>query len=210
MKGLLFISHETPRFTTISSIKVALEGGCKHIQLRMKETSPQEIYTTGVEALALCKQYKAKLYIDDEVEVCQKLQADGVHLGKHDMPPSEARKLLGVHYLIGGTANTWEDILRLQKEGVDYIGLGPFRYTETKKNLASTLGLIGYKQLLNRCRENNINRPILAIGGIRLEDIPPLLKTGLAGVALSSSILQAKSPINEVKKIIQTIQNNQL
>ena len=77
-----------------------------------------------------------------------KTGADGVHLGKNDMSPSDARKILGNGYIIGGTANTLDDIERLIKEGVDYIGLGPFRYTETKKNLSPILGIDGYKKIL--------------------------------------------------------------
>ena len=208
MKGLLFISHQTAKYSTLESIEIALKGGCKHIQLRMKEATTEEIALTGKKALLLCREYQANLYIDDQVEICKTLQANGVHLGKNDMPPSEARHILGNTYCIGGTANTWEDILHLKKEGIDYIGLGPYNYTTTKKNLSSILGLKGYEELLTLCKKNKIEIPILAIGGITLEDIPSLLKIGVSGIALSATILNAEHPIEETKRIIEIIQNN--
>lgn len=208
MKGLLFISHQTLKYSTLESIEIVLKGGCKHIQLRMKEATTKDILLTGQKALHLCKQYKAKLYIDDHIEVCKTLQADGVHLGKNDSPPSEARRILGDTYCIGGTANTWDDILYLKKEGVDYIGLGPYNFTTTKKGLSAILGIKGYQELLSLSHKNHLDIPILAIGGITSEDIPLLLKTGVSGIALSSTILNAEHPIEETKKIIEIIQNN--
>ena len=90
------------------------------------------------------------------------------------MSPSDARKILGNGYIIGGTANTLDDIERLIKEGVDYIGLGPFRYTETKKNLSPILGIGGYKKILTACKEKGYTIPIVAIGGITKNDIPEI------------------------------------
>ena len=108
-----------------------------------------------------------------------------------------------------GTANTYEDIYRLNNEGIDYIGLGPFRFTTTKKNLSPILGLSGYKDIMQKCRENGINLPVIAIGGITTNDIPELMATGVSGIALSSSILRAKDPVSETKKNIETINKYQ-
>ncbi|MDR2692557.1 MAG: thiamine phosphate synthase, partial [Dysgonamonadaceae bacterium] len=138
--------------------------------------------------------YGADLYINDHVEICRRIGATGVHLGKSDMPPGEARKILGKNFIIGGTANTFEDILRLNAEGVDYIGLGPFRFTATKKNLSPVLGLPGYKQIMEQCAVRGINLPVFAIGGITAGDIPALLNSGITGIAMSSAILQAENP----------------
>lgn len=206
MKGLYFISHPTERFSTLDSIKIALTGGCKQIQLRMKETSREEFMDTAREALKLCKTHNADLFINDEVSICKDIKAKGVHLGKKDLSPAKARETLGKDFIIGGTANSWEDILFLQQEGVDYIGLGPYRYTTTKKELAPLLELEGYKRILTLCRRNKLEIPILAIGGITASDIPELLKMGVSGIALSSSILKAENPIEETRKIINLIQ----
>lgn len=207
MKGLLFITHQTERYDYLQSVAIALKGGCKQIQLRMKDASRDEVLKIARHAQKLCKEYGALLFIDDHVEVCLELNADGVHLGKLDMSPAEARKILGTGFIIGGTANTFEDIDRLAPD-VDYIGLGPFRFTTTKKNLSPVLGLDGYRSMMEQCRKNNIYLPVLAIGGITSNDIPAILDTGVTGIALSSTILKAKDPIEETRNIIQMISNN--
>jgi thiamine-phosphate pyrophosphorylase len=203
--GLLFITHQTEHYTYLQSVEIALKGGCRMIQLRMKEASLQETEQTGILAKALCQQYGADLYIDDHVEICKRIGATGVHLGKTDMLPDEARKILGENFIIGGTANTFEDIQRLKVEGVDYIGLGPFRFTTTKKNLSPVIGLSGYKQIVEQCINQGINLPIFAIGGITANDIPGILNTGITGIAMSSAVLQAENPGEETKKILFVI-----
>jgi thiamine-phosphate pyrophosphorylase len=171
----------------------------------MKGISLPEIEKTAIKAKKQCLIYGAELYIDDHVDICKNIAATGVHLGKQDMPPLDARKILGPDFIIGNTANTFEDIYRFSNEGTNYIGLGPFRFTNTKKNLNPILGLSGYRNIMQKCRENRINLPVIAIGGITANDIPGLIATGVSGIALSSSILTAKNPVAETKKIIDTI-----
>lgn len=209
MNGLLFISHRTERYDYPQSIRIALEGGCRRIQLRMKGASPEEVLETAGETKKLCDYYGAELYIDDHVDVCKAVGATGVHLGKADMPQAEARSILGNDFVIGGTANTFEDIRRLAEAGVDYIGLGPFRFTTTKKNLSPVLGFSGYQGIINACREEQIELPVLAIGGITPEDIPEIMQTGVSGIALSSTILNAADPVEETKRIIHIINRYQ-
>ena len=202
MKGLLFITHQTARYSYLQSVEIALQGGCRQIQLRMKDAPVAEVEAAARQAKALCDVYRADLYIDDYVAICRNVNAAGVHIGKSDMPPSEARSLLGAGFIIGGTANTWDDILDLHQQGVNYIGLGPFRFTTTKKQLSPVLGLEGYRHILRLCRQHPITIPIVAIGGIAINDIPDLMQTGISGIALSSTILNADDPIIETKKII--------
>ena len=199
-----FITHYTERYSYLDSVRIALEGGCQWIQLRMKEASPEDILPIAKEAMSLCRKYDATFIIDDYVELAKQIGADGVHLGKNDMPITEARKTLGKDFIIGGTANTFEDIQMLYKAGADYIGCGPFRFTTTKKNLSSILRLEGYQQIISQMKENNISLPLIAIGGITKKDIPSLMQTGINGIALSGSILRAENPIEEMKEIIQT------
>ena len=203
--SLQFITHYTERYTYLDSVRIALEGGCRWIQLRMKDASPKEILPIALEALALCRKYNATFIIDDHVEIAKQIKADGVHLGKLDMPITEARKTLGKDFIIGGTANTFEDIQMLYKDGADYIGCGPFRYTITKKNLSPVLGLEGYRHIISQMKKTNIHLPIVAIGGITPKDIPSLMETGITGIALSGSILRAERPIDEMKETIKTI-----
>ena len=203
--SLQFITHFTERYSYLDSVRIALEGGCKWIQLRMKEASTEEIIPIAKEAKAMCHKYGATFIIDDHVELVKQIEADGVHLGKNDMPIPEARKLLGRNYIIGGTANSFEDVQKHYENGADYIGCGPFRFTTTKKNLSPVLGLEGYQRIVSQMKEAEINLPLVAIGGITRDDLPFLMQTGITGIALSGSILRAESPIQEMKTIIQTI-----
>ena len=166
-----FITHYNERYSYLDSVRIALEGGCRWIQLRMKDSSPEEILLIAEKALAMCREYHATFIIDDHVELAKQIKADGVH-----------------------------------QSGADYIGCGPFRFTTTKKNLSPVLGLEGYRHITLQMKEAGIHLPIVAIGGITPKDIPALMETGITGIALSGSILQAEHPIEEMKEIINTIE----
>lgn len=200
---LQFISHYTERYSYLDSIRMALDGGCRWVQLRMKDAADDEVRRVAEEAQRWCRDAGATFIIDDRVELVRQIGADGVHLGKNDMPVSEARALLGDNFIIGGTANTFDDIRSHYEAGANYIGCGPFRFTTTKKGLAPVLGLEGYTYLIKRAREEGINLPIVAIGGITADDIPAIMSTGVSGVALSGTVLRAENPVEEMKKLIK-------
>lgn len=209
MDGLLFITHKTERFGYIEGTKAVLEGGCRRVQLRMKDEPVEAVLETARTLKAVCDGYGADLYIDDYPDVAMQVGARGVHLGKNDMAPGDARRMMGDGFVIGGTANTFEDMVRLKEQGVDYIGLGPFRFTQTKKNLSPILGLEGYGRLIGQCRDAGFVLPVVAIGGITAADIPALMSVGVSAIALSSSILSATDPVSETKKIIEIINNSE-
>ena len=200
-----FISHYSERYSYLDSIQLALEGGCRWIQLRMKDATDDEVRPIAIKAQQLCRHYNATFIIDDRVALVRELGADGVHLGKNDMPIREARQILGPDFIIGGTANTFEDAKAHYEASADYIGCGPFRFTTTKQKLAPVLGLDGYRHIIQQMRAANINIPIVAIGGITKDDIPAILQTGITGIALSGTVLRADDPIAEMKHIINII-----
>ena len=202
-----FITHYTDQYTYLDSVRIALEGGCRWIQLRMKDTPTEDILPIAKETLTLCRQYEATFIIDDHVDLAKQIKADGVHLGKLDMPITEARSILGKNFIIGGTANTLEDIRMHYEAGADYIGCGPYRFTTTKKNLSPVLGLEGYREIVRKMKMEGIDLPIVAIGGIEKEDIPSLMGTGITGIALSGSILRAEHPKEEMNEIIKTVES---
>ena len=197
-----FITHRNERFGYVDGARMALEGGCKWIQLRMKGATDDEVRAAAAAIQPLCKEHEAVFVIDDRVALAKELKADGVHLGKNDMPVGAARRVLGEDFIIGGTANTFEDIERLHREGADYIGCGPFRFTTTKQNLAPVLGLEGYFTLVNRMRAAGILLPVVAIGGIRFEDIPDIMRTGVRGIAVSGAVLGAPDPVAEMRRMV--------
>lgn len=202
MISLQFITHQTERYSYLQSAQMALEGGCKWIQLRMKDAPLEEVEAVALQLKTLCKEHDAILVLDDHVELARKLEVDGVHLGKNDMPIDEARQILGEGFIIGGTANTFEDVVQHFRAGADYLGIGPFRFTTTKKNLSPVLGLEGYASILSQMKEAHIELPVVAIGGINYEDIPDILATGVNGIALSGTILRAENPAEETRKIL--------
>lgn len=200
-----FISHQNARFSYLDGIKLALEGGCRWVQLRMKDAPDDEIISTAKEVKKLCVEFQATFIVDDHVSLVKIIGADGVHLGKNDMPVDTARRILGKECIIGATANTFEDVENAYNKGADYIGCGPFRFTTTKKNLSPVLGLEGYKEIVNRMKQGGINIPIVAIGGILKEDIPQIMLTGMSGIALSGAVLNAEDPVNEMKTILKIL-----
>lgn len=200
-----FITHFTERYSYLDSVKIALEGGCRWVQLRMKNADDQTMRKTAVEAMALCRAAGAVFIIDDNVHLVKELGADGVHLGKNDMPVPQARELLGKGFIIGGTANTIEDVTALYAAGADYIGCGPFRFTTTKEKLSPVLGLEGYRRIVEAMGKNGISLPIVSIGGITLEDIPDIMATGVNGIALSGSVLRAEDPVEKMRKTVNLV-----
>lgn len=203
---LQFITHYTEKYSYVDSARIALKGGCRWIQLRMKDADECLLEETALIVQKMCKDYDATFIIDDHVSLVKKIKADGVHLGKNDMPIAEARKLLGDSFIIGGTVNSLEDVLSTMKSATpDYFGCGPFRFTSTKKNLAPILGHEGYQTIISQMRAADIHIPMVAIGGIRKDDIPALMESGVHGIALSSSILRADNPIEEMKEITKII-----
>jgi len=183
----------------------ACEGGVCWVQFRAKNLGFEEWKKEALAVQKVCKKYHARLLINDNVKIVEEINADGVHLGKTDMDADKARKILGEDFIIGGTANSYEDILRLADWQVDYIGLGPLRFTETKKNLSPTLGMEGYFSILQAMREDKINIPVIAIGGIQLDDIDELLTIGVHGVAVSSAINKAKNVKGLASKFVAAL-----
>lgn len=206
-----FITHANERYDYLDGVRMALEGGCRWIQLRMKDASEEEILKTAESTRKLCRQYDAVFILDDYVELVERTGADGVHLGKNDMPIDKARRLLGKEKIIGGTANTFEDVERIYSAGADYIGCGPFRFTTTKKELSPILGLDGYSRIVEQMNTYGIYTPIIAIGGILLQDVSDIMQTGVSGVAVSGAILNANNgydPVTTMKRFINELKSN--
>lgn len=204
---LQFITHPSENMTILEEIENVVTGGCKWVQLRMKDAEKEEIKEVARKVKEICKKNDVILVIDDYVDIAKELELDGVHLGKNDMPVDEARKLLGEEFIIGATANTFEDIEALRHTDIDYIGLGPFRFTSTKKNLSPVIGIDGYAEIMRRKAESSINLPIVAIGGICYDDINDIMDTGISGIAVSGSLINAKNMTEETRKMISLLES---
>lgn len=173
-------------------------AGANWIQLRIKDKPKEVIEQQAFAMRKICTKYGARFILNDFVDIALKVNADGVHLGKNDMHPIDARELLGSGSIIGGTANSMEDIRAIEQH-VNYIGLGPFRYTKTKQGLSPVLGVDGYTEIKTLV-------PVIAIGGITAEDINALVEAGVHGVAVSSAIENAEDVKRATKQFIQLLQ----
>jgi len=205
---LQYITAPKPGMSVCEQIESVCRGGMRWVQLRMKNTPAAEFLREGKLAKAICHRYHSLFIINDNVQVARQLDADGVHLGKEDMDPLEARRILGPDKIIGATCNTWEDILLRQNQQVDYIGLGPFTFTTTKAKLSPVLGLAGYQNLLRKMQENHITIPVFAIGGITEADIPRLMASGIQGIALSGLIKNSDDLSRKTREILGLLESS--
>src|SRR5258708_16917620 len=148
--SLYFLTMDDGPLVHLQQVEVACEVGTRWIQLGMKQEGAEEMLDTAIAAKKIFDASDCALIINDRVEVAARVKAHGVHLGKSDMPPAEARRLLGENFIIGATANTAEDIRQHYQAGADYVGLGPYRFNTTKKNLDRKLGLERARQISER------------------------------------------------------------
>lgn len=208
MERLQYISQETEKLSHIDGIQKACEAGVKWVQLRVKNKTEKEITKLARAALQLCNQHHCKLTINDFPFFTKAINAYGVHLGKEDVSVAEARKILGNDFIIGGTANTIDDIELHFKSGADYVGVGPFKYTSTKEKLSPVLGLEGYRKIMDEYIKRNISIPVIAIGGIEIDNVKEIMGTGVYGIAVSGVIANSSNAKETVKQILGSINSS--
>ncbi len=185
----------------LENIQIACFFGAELVQLRLKNLPTKEVLKAAEEAREITTHFQTKLIINDYFKIAKQVNADGVHLGKNDTDPSIAKITLNDRMIIGGTANSIQDCKALIDKKVNYIGLGPYQFSNTKKNLSPVIGYNGY---LSICKELNSKVPIIAIGGITLNDIPDLLETGIYGIAASCEITKDFDKINQFNKLLKS------
>ena len=207
---LQYITDHKEGVSIPEQVEAVCKGGCRWVQLRMKEADREEFIRVGRTVKEICKRHGALFLVNDNVDIALELDADGVHLGKEDMDPLEARRILGYSKIIGGTCNTFDDVVTRFRQQVDYIGLGPFTYTSTKKRLSPVLGLEGYQKIMEACQEEGIYLPVHAIGGIREDDIQPILSTGVTGIALSSLLKNSEDITGKTREMVEQLKIKEL
>ena len=192
---LYFITMDDGPMDHLRQVEMACEAGVRWIQMRMKEVDDMAFRETAKAAMRVCAAFGSHLILNDRVGIACELKGErgfaGVHLGLEDMGVAEARVLLGADCIIGGTANTLEDVVRHALAGADYVGVGPYRYTSTKKKLSPLLGLEGYRRILEGMGAWGLGLPVIAIGGIEAGDVAGLMDVGVYGVAFSGMLVHA-------------------
>ena len=197
---LHYISQGATVKEHLENIQQACQSGAELVQLRLKDLSDKKILKAAEEARSITEHFQTRLIINDHYKIAKEVKADGVHLGLTDTNPKTARKELYSWQIIGGTANTLQDCEQRIKEEIDYIGLGPFKFTATKNNLSPVLGLDGYRLIIEELKTET---PIIAIGGITKKDIAEILRTGVSGIAMSGEITKDFNQIKNINKILQ-------
>ncbi len=183
-----FITDGNSVEVIIDQARKALAGGVRWIQLRMKDATPDEIKSVASVIVPMCHETEATVIVDDHVELVEACGFDGVHLGKCDMDPRKAREILGSDRIIGFTVNSADDAMLAKTYPIDYVGVGPFRFTSNKKKLAEILGIEGISEIIKILGREI---PSVVIGGITVEDIAVVKSAGACGVAVSGAIAHA-------------------
>lgn len=167
----------------------AVQGGVSVVQIREKHLTSREYVELGKNMLELLRPFDVPLIINDRLDIALAIGADGVHLGQSDLHFKEARRIMGPEALIGISVETMEQVYEAQKWDVDYIAVSPVFLTQTKTDSASPWGLEGLKAVCTVSQH-----PIVAIGGIHLNNIKHVLDAGADGIAVVSAIMSASSP----------------
>ncbi len=192
IEKLHFITHDIPQHTHVTQAQLACEAGAKWIQYRCLSKDDDGLLGDINIISEICDDWGATLIVTDHIHLKGKADIQGFHMEDMNADFTALRKLIGEEYTLGGSANTVENIIRLAKEGADYAGFGPFKITTTKPNNSPLLGIAGYAEAIQELKSLAIGFPILAVGGVTLADINPLLATGIYGIAASSAINQAE------------------
>ena len=181
--------------TLLEQVECAIKGGATCLQLREKDMPEDEFLAEALEVKKLCREYNIPFIIDDNVDLAIKCGADGVHVGQSDMEAGNARKLLGPDMIMGVSAQTVEQAVKAEKEGADYLGVGAVFSTSTKPDADD----VSHEELKRICE--NVNIPVVAIGGISRKNIMELSGTGVDGVAIISAIFGSPDIEEECRKL---------
>ena len=181
--------------TLYEQVEKALKGGATFIQLREKKLDEKHFIEEAVALKELCHNYHVPFVINDNIEVALAVDADGVHIGQDDMSVEEARKLLGEDKIIGVSAHNVEEAIKAQKGGADYLGVGAVCATSTKKDA----NVVSKEEIKKIC--HTVEIPVVAIGGIKKENIKTLEGTDVDGVAVVSAIFAAKDIKKDTKQL---------
>ncbi len=168
--------------TLYSQVEKAIKGGATFIQLREKNLCEEEFLEEAKQIQKLCRKYNVPFVINDNVDIAKRIDADGVHVGQDDMASGDVRRILGADKIIGVSAHNVKEALEAQANGADYLGVGAAFPTGSKDDV----NVINHKEYLDICKAVDI--PVIAIGGINIDNISELNNTGICGVAVISAI----------------------
>ena len=188
---LQFITKSDSQINVVEQIKGAIAGGCRWIQVNMKDASDDDIKCVINEVKPLCQESESILILSNRMELVKELELDGVHLDKGAMLPTQAREILGAGPIIGVAANSFSDISQIRYFDIDYISVGPYKHPESSTADSPIVSTDDYASIMAQIHEQQIELPIVAFGDIETTDIQGLWATGINGIAVSNAIANA-------------------
>jgi thiamine-phosphate pyrophosphorylase len=191
IEKLQFITHDLDHLSHVEQARIVCQAGGKWIQYRCLTKNDDELLADINQIAEICDDWGATLIVTDHVHLNGKADIQGFHIEDMNANFLSLRASLGEAVTIGGSSNTLEGLLRLAKEGVDYAGFGPFAHTDTKPNDFPLLGVAGYEKAMLKLKESEIELPIIAVGGVGVNDVEALMQTGIFGIAVSAAINRA-------------------
>lgn len=190
------------RFTHVELAAAAASGGADAIQYREKRpVSTKEMIRVAALMSLACREHSATMLIDDRVDVAAAVGAAAVHLGRDDLPPYVARQILGPDAIIGGTANSVEEAVKVARQPIDYLGVGPVFGTTSKGDRAAPM--LGLERLAEIC--SAVDLPVIGIGNITVERVADVLAAGAYGVAVLSAVVCQDNPESACRAIAEEI-----
>ena len=191
------------RLSHLELAELAIAGGADTIQFRQKGGATRQMIRVAEKMQAICHQSGVTFIVNDRVDVAMAIHADGVHLGQDDFPISLAREVLGEKAIIGGSAGSMEEARNCFLEGADYIGFGPVYPTSSKEDAGPASGLGLLEQIVKA-----VPLPIIAIGGIARDNIPPVMKAGVYGIAVISAVCCQNDPMEAAKCLRRLLESD--
>ncbi|MDE6353396.1 MAG: thiamine phosphate synthase [Muribaculaceae bacterium] len=190
---LQFKTTDLTSYSAPEQAQMAIEGGCRWIELSSKQNDPENLRETALEIIPLCTEKDTFMTIDHDVNLVNDLKVHGVHLTPGDMLPKEAREFLGPHAVIGVTVTTPDEVIALKSADIDYVRVEGY----------PEVSLDQYKQFVSRVREVGVTTPIVAAGRITDEDIKPLLNAGVSGITISDAVVESADPTAYIKHCLE-------
>jgi len=201
-----YLTQDLPNRSHVEQTAIACKSGANWIQYRCLTKSDDELIEELQQVASICDDWGATLILTNHYHLLDQVDAQGVHLEDMQADFVKIREIISDEKTLGASANTVEDIQRIYSSGVvDYIGCGPFSKTNTKPNDYPLLGIGGYAKRIVEMKEKGIEIPVLAVGGIKIEDTNHLLHTGIHGIAISASVNLADDPAEAFKSFYKKI-----
>lgn len=177
-----------PQREYLAVIEEAILGGADIVQLREKNKTKKELLEMAKKLKELCSKYHVPFIVNDHIDIALAVDADGIHLGQDDLPLSEARRILGSEKIIGISTHAIEEAIEAERNGADYIGVGPIYETKSKVDVVDPVGLSYIKEVVSQT-----TIPFVAIGGIKLHNLDEVLEAGAQRICVISAIVGAEN-----------------